>query len=314
MVLSNDLSQFHGLPVVNFPAEDQPPVSMPETLVAWRVSVPTYDSDPTWSEEFERFLSVVDPSAVTALVVGGWNDPYDVSSAAIVESLVAAAPKLTALRALFIGDMTFEDCEISWIVQSDLTALLTAYPNLNELGIRGGTSLELQPVRHAGLNRLLIESGGLPAAVVRAVAASDFPNLTDLELWLGTEDYGGDASIDDVAPILQGDRLPALKRLALRNSDIETEIASAVAVAAITARIVHLDLSMGVLLDEGAEALLAGQSLDHLESIDLTHNYLTDSVRQRIVDRFVGKVQADAGDADADEYDGTVYRSVAVGE
>ncbi|MFD4294407.1 STM4015 family protein [Rhodococcus sp. NPDC058532] len=315
-MISTLQDQFHGRPVVEFPI-DGTPVPAPSGPVAWRISVPTYDTELEWPEAFATFRTAVDPSSVQAIVVGGWSEPYETSSAGVVAALVAAADELPALRALFLGDMTFEDCEISWIVQSDVTALLTAFPRLEHLGVRGGNQLELSPVRHQHLRSLTIESGGLPGDVVRAVAASDLPALTDLELWLGDENYGADSTVDDLAPILAGDRLPGLTRLALVNCEYQNDTAAAVAAAAIVPRLRHLDLSKGILQDEGAEALLAGQSLTHLESLDLHHNYLTDDMRDRIRAVFASSgtdLNLDGGDADEDEYDGTIYRSVAVGE
>ncbi|NUP26229.1 MAG: hypothetical protein HOQ36_17835 [Nocardia sp.] len=41
---------------------------------------------------------------------------------------------------------------------------------------------------------------------------------------------------------------------------------------------------MGVLTDEGARALPAGQPLTHLRSLDLHHNYLGDEMSTRIRD------------------------------
>ncbi|GAA4484157.1 STM4015 family protein [Rhodococcus olei] len=314
-MISELRNEFHGLPVVEFPIDTAPaPVQGP---VAWRISVPTYDAPMEWPEAFEKFRAAVDPASVQAIVVGGWSEPYDTSSADIVAALTAAAGELSALRSLFIGDMTFEDCEISWIVQSDVTGLLSAFPQLTHLGVRGGTQLALHPVRHENLRSLVIESGGLPADVVRAVAASDLPGLTDLELWLGTEEYGGDSSAEDLAPILSGEKFPRLTRLALSNSDHQDAIAAAVAAAPIVPQLHTLDLSKGVLLDTGAEALLAGQSLTHLESLDLHHNYLSDGMRERMraaLEPSGVRLDLEAGNADEDEYDGTVYRSVAVGE
>lgn len=313
----NDLqSEFHGLPVVEFPIDTAaaPAVSGP---VAWRITVPTYEAPMGWPEAFAKFRASVDPASVQAIVVGSWADPYEGSSAGVVQALVESAEELPALRALFLGDMTFEDCEISWIVQSDVTPLLTAFPRLEHLGVRGGTDLELSPVRHEHLRSLVIETGGLPADVVRAVAASDLPALTDLELWLGDENYGADSTVDDLAPILAGEKLPQLTRLALANSEYEDEIAAAVATAPIVPRLRILDLSKGALSDTGAEALLAGQSLTHLESLDLHHNYLTDVVRERIrgvLEPSGVQLNLDGEDADEQEYGGTVYRSVAVGE
>ncbi|MFE3290206.1 STM4015 family protein [Rhodococcus sp. NPDC059234] len=315
-MISELQTEFHGLPVVDFPIDTAP--TMPaQGPVAWRISVPTYEPPFDWPEAFAKFRAAVDPAGVQAIVVGGWSDPYEESSAPVVEALAAAAGELPALRSLFLGDMTSEDCEISWIVQSDVTALLTAFPRLEHLGVRGGSQLSLTPVRHENLRSLVIETGGLPADVVRAVAASDLPSLTELELWLGTEDYGADSSVEDLAPILSGEKLPRLTRLALSNSDQQDAIAAAVATAPILPQLRALDLSKGVLLDGGGEALLAGQPLTHLESLDLHHNYLSDAVLERIrmtLEPAGVELDLDSADADEDAYDGTIYRSVAVGE
>ncbi|CAM2865367.1 STM4015 family protein [Prescottella defluvii] len=315
----NDLQkEFHGLPVVEFPIDtDAAPAVPGQGPVAWRITVPTYEAPMEWPEALAKFLASVDPSSVQAIVVGGWSDPYEESSADVVAALVAAAGELPALRALFLGDMTFEDCEISWITQSNITPLLTAFPRLERLGVRGGTGLTLTPVRHENLRHLVIETGGLSVDVVRAVAASDLPALTDLELWLGDENYGADSTVEDLAPILSGKTLPRLTRLALSNSEYQDEIAAAVAAAAVVPQLRVLDLSKGVLLDTGAEALLAGQSLTHLESLDLHHNYLSDGMRERLrtaLEPSGVQLNLDGEDADEDEYDGTIYRSVAVSE
>ncbi|WP_305091827.1 STM4015 family protein [Prescottella sp. R16] len=319
MLISELQTEFHGLPVVEFPTDtDAAPPAVPEDgRVAWRLSADTYEAEIEWPEVFEKFRATIDPSTVQAIVVGSWSDPYDTSSAEVVSALVAAAGEFPALRALFLGDMSFEDCEISWITQSDVTPLLTAFPRLEELRVRGGTQLALTPVRHEQLRTLVIETGGLPGDVVRAVAASDLPALTELELWLGDENYGADSGIDDVAPILAGEKLPHLTHLALSNSEYEDDIAAALATAPIVPRLRVLDLSKGVLSDTGAEALLAGQPLTHLESLDLHHNYLTDGMRDRLraaLEPSGVQVNLDGDDADEYEYDGTTYRSVAVGE
>lgn len=315
----NDLqNEFHGLPVVEFPIDtDAAPAVPGQGPVAWRITVPTYEAPMEWPEAFAKFRAAVDPSSVQAIVVGSWADPYEESSANVVKALALAAEELPALRALFLGDMTFEDCEISWIVQSDVTALLSAFPRLEHLGVRGGTQLALSPVRHEHLRSLVIETGGLSADVVRAVAASDLPALTDLELWLGDENYGADSSVDDLSPILTGEKLPQLTRLALANSEYEDEIAAAVATAPIVPRLRALDLSKGALSDAGAEALLAGQSLTHLDSLDVHHNYLTDGMRKRLratLEPSGVQLNLDGEDAEEEEYGDTIYRSVAVSE
>ncbi|WP_327115863.1 hypothetical protein OHB12_02845 [Nocardia sp. NBC_01730] len=92
-------------------------------------------------------------------------------------------------------------------------------------GMRGGDGLTFTAVRHERLRKLAVQSDGLLADAVRGFAASDLPALTHLDLWLGTSDYGGDSSVADLASILAGDHLPSVKYLALRNSEIQDEIA-----------------------------------------------------------------------------------------
>ncbi|NEE39903.1 leucine-rich repeat domain-containing protein, partial [Streptomyces sp. SID7982] len=175
-----------------------------------------------------------------------------------------------------------EDCEISWIAHDDVTPLLRAFPGLEEFGVRGAASLRFPPQPHAVLRRLVIQAGGLPREVVRGVAASDFPALEELDIWLGTSEYGGDTEVSDLEPLLTGARLPALRRLGLRNSEIQDEIATALAKAPVVPRLTELDLSLGTLGDEGAVALLTGQPLTHLSTLDLHHHYLSESVAERV--------------------------------
>ena len=177
-----------------------------------------------------------------------------------------------------------EEAEISWIAQSDVHAgARTRIRGCEELGIRGGSGPALGPrAARAPADALAFESGGLPGEVVRGVAASDLPALEYLELWLGVAEYGGDATVADLAPLLTGGRLPALRHLGLRNSEIQDEIAGAVARRPVVARLSSLDLSLGALGDEGAAALLAGQPLTHLSWLDLHHNFVGAAPARRL--------------------------------
>ena len=316
------LREFGGLPVADWPvAGDEEAGGRPSAgagEAAWRVSVPCYGAEETWPEAFARFGAAVDLGQVRALVVGAWPEAYEGGSGIVAEALIAARERLTSLRALFIGDMTSEECEISWITQSDLTPLLAAFPGLEVFGIRGGSGLSFPPVRHEGLRELVVESGGLSAEVVRGIGGSDLPALEKLELWLGTTWYGGDSEPADAAEILSGARLPSLRHLGLCDSEVQDRIAAACASAPVVARLEVLDLSMGVLTDEGAEALLAGQPLTHLKKLDLNHNYLSEEVAEKVrraLEPAGVAVDVDAGDADEyEDEDGTVQRFVSVGE
>lgn len=318
MAIGDHLQEFHRLPAFTFPGPEAT-TKLPEPdAVAWRITSGAYDADEAWEAVFDRFCAAVDTTRVRALIVGAWEDAYDGGPTAIVEALLAARERLPALRALFLGDMIFEECEISWIHQTDVTGLLTGFPELEEFGVRGGTNLRFEALKHTGLRRLNVETGGLPVAVVRGIGASDLPALEHLDLWLGTSWYGADSEAADLEPILSGARLPRLRHLALRNSEIQDEVAAAVASAAVVARLEVLDLSMGTLSDDGAVALLGGQPLTHLKKLDLHHHYLSEPVQQRIRETLEPagvEVDLDRDDADDDrDDDGTVYRYVACGE
>ncbi|MEU4625139.1 STM4015 family protein [Actinoplanes sp. NPDC023801] len=267
---------FAGLPVVRW---DEAEPGDPAT-VAWSIC-----SDYGAHEipaVFEELLARTGPGGPAALIVQDWGEPH--ASPFPMDVLTGNAHRLRNLRALFLGEMTGEQCEISWIKQGDITPILKTFPALTHLWIRGADGLELEPVRHENLRELVLQSGGLPASVVRAVAASDLPALEGLELWLGVDEYGGDAVADDLAPILSGRSLPALTRLGLRNAEITDDIAAAVAAAPVVARLEVLDLSMGTLSDTGAEALLTGQPLTHLRRLDLSHHFMSPELAQRFTD------------------------------
>lgn len=259
---------------------------------------------------FRLVFDNVDTAKVRAIVVGEWPDSYEVSSEPIVGRLTGSAGRLPELRSLFVGATIPDHCEISWIQQSDVTPLLAAFPRLERLEVRGGTGLLFPPVRHEALRVLRLETGGLPAAVIRGVGGSDLPALDHLELWFGVNGYGGDSTVTDVAGILSGAGLPALRHLGLQNCPFADELAAAVAVAPVVARLESLSLSMGTFGDEGAEALLTGHPLTHLRRLDLRRNYLSDTMLERLHKELPG-VEILADDRRSHDED---WRYVAVTE
>jgi hypothetical protein len=295
---SND-ETFAGLPVTEFPAEG---VTGP---VAWRVSFQDEDIDDEevlsegFRDVFEQFVTAHGATA-EAVVIGPWG--YAAFAPAPLRQLQDAAPRLPRLRALFLGDITFDECEISWMKVGDVSALITAFPQLETLQVRGGEDFRFSPVAGASLRRLVVQSGGLPSAFTAAVLASTFPNLTELELWLGTPDYNGDTGLADLRGVLDGTLFPQLRRLGLRNAEIADELAAAVAQAPVVARLESLDLSMGVLSDRGATALLAGQPLTHLRELNLRHHYMSEETAAAVVAALpetrvdVGEPQGASGD------------------
>jgi hypothetical protein len=297
--------RFAGLPVREL--DDGVP-SRPDQ-VAWLVTDETGfgfedDKDDTaLADELDHLLRRVNPAQVTALAVTGHG------AANAPRLLAQHARRLTGLRSVFLGYIEREHWEISWIRHGDITPLLEAYPRLERLEVRGSQGLELRPVTHEHLKVLRFESGGLPGAVVRAVGASTFPALEHLELWLGVEQYGGDTTAADLDGILSGTGLPALKRLGLRDSERQDDVAAAVAAAPVVGRLEELSLGMGALTDRGAEALLSGQPLTHLRVLDLRHHFLSDAMAPRVLDALPG-VAVDLGEQQRAEDDGWMYVAV----
>jgi hypothetical protein len=277
---------YAGLPVFTVLCEESEVEAPPPDpgAVAWKLEAGEWNDDAPEeiAASVQWFFEHVDTTKVTAIVLGEWEDNYEESCEPVITALAGNADRLPELRSVFLGAMSPEQSEISWIQQADVTPLLAAFPRLERLEVRGGTGLEFPAVRHQSLRVLRFETGGLPAEVVRGVGASDLPALEHLELWFGVDRYGGDSTVADVAGILAGERLPALRHLGLQNCPYADELAGAVAAAPVVARLQTLSLSMGSLGDEGATALLSGQPLTHLRRLDLHHNYLSESMAARL--------------------------------
>ncbi|MBH5319320.1 STM4015 family protein [Paenibacillus sp. GSMTC-2017] len=220
-------------------------------------------------------------ATLESLIIGDWGGAYENDSSEVVEALVRLNASFPKLRSLFIGDMSYEECEVSWINQSNLAPLLTAYPELTSLTIKGSTGLELEPAQHEKLEQLSIICGGLGKDVLSSIQNGSFPRLKKLELYLGVEDYGFDGELSDILPLIEPGKFPELVYLGLKDSQIQDEIAIAVADAPILDQLHTLDLSMGTLSDEGAEILIKSSKIKGLKSLDLSYHYMSDEMVER---------------------------------
>ncbi len=305
MVFSEHATVFGGKTVMDYDADA--PLPDPTTSIP-RLSV-DYDSEEGAHDLLQRLLA--DPAAeqLTGLVIGAWDgEMMENGPAELLEMLCESSEQLPELRALFIGDIVYEECEVSWLNLTDLSPLWEAFPKLEILKIRGSQELSLGKIRHRHLKELYLESGGLGVDVLRQVIAADLPQLEVLSIYLGSSGYGWDGTLEDIKPLIDGQLFPKLKHLGLCDSEIADEIAQAVAQAPILDRIEVLDLSMGTLGDFGAEALLASPKVKQLKKLDLTHHYISDANQARLSQLPLEVVLDDAQDGDPDE------RYVAVGE
>ena len=304
MTISEHTQTFFGKPVQDYEGGD--PAG--GAGVVHRLTL-DYDDSRSLLELLDEYLSKVDKGQLEALVIGPWNEPHDNGPDEALDRLAELAPQLPNFKALFVGDMTYEDCEISWIIQGTrYDHLLQAFPQLQALRIRGSTSLQLPPVTHAGLRELVIESGGLPLEIAQSLAASKLPALEHLELWLGSDDYGFEGDVAAYQQVLQQLRTPSLRVLGLRDSQITDGLAAWLAGESWVASLETLDLSLGTLGDEGAKALLASPHVTALKRLDLSHHYISPALQEQLRAAIPGVVLDDPQDPDDDD------RYVAVGE
>jgi len=297
--------------------------------VAWRLRMesPSYGSGSnspieTLGQYLDRFTEFVAPAEVAALIVGSMEgDAEAVPSDEVRDRLVGIAPKLTAVRSLFFGEILQEENEISWIEHGDLAPLLAAFPSLEAFTVRGGSAGPgLRIAEHRALRSLTVQSGALRPEVVRDVCASVLPGLERLELWPGSREYGGDSTPEDLSPVLSGTAFPRLRHLGLRNAEGVDDWIPALAGAPVLPSLDTLDLSLGTLTDEGARVLLDAPAFRALKRLDLHHHYLSEETAERVRAEFTrAGVEVDVSgpqEADVDEYDGVrhVHRYSAVSE
>lgn len=312
MAIYEHVNEFAGKPVIDY----DPDAGIRDPVkYHYRIGFgyEAYEAEEPLTNRIAAFLDEPDVDKTTGIIIGAWEEVgTGTGSGPIVEALVAAKPKLPNVKAIFLGDIICEESEISWILQSDISPLFLAYPQLEHFRVRGNEGLNLGFLKSDCLQSLVIETGGLSTRVVQQVATAELPNLKHLEMWLGTEDYGGDVTIGDLEPILSGKRFPKLQYLGLRDSEFTDSIAVAVANAPITERIKVLDLSLGTLTDKGARALLGSSAVQKLEKLDLHYHYLSNKMMNKFL---FSDIDVDVSDQqEAENYDGEPFRYPAVME
>ena len=276
------LSTFLGERVTDF-REGKP--AKGKSVIRVQVSYDEEDDDggePDFSQRLCAFLASDAALATKGLILGSYDMEGGSTGGGKYDEIVKSKDRLPNLKALFLGDIVQEECEISWIHQSDVSDMLQAFPQLEMLRIRGVDGLSISKPQHDRLRALAIESGGLPTAVVSQICRGKFPELEYLELWLGTPDYDGDCRVNDLQPLLKGKLFPKLKYLGLRNAEIADDIAAVIVTAPIVDQLEILDLSLGNLGDVGGNALLSLASKTNLKRLDLHHHYLSKPLQKKL--------------------------------
>jgi hypothetical protein len=287
--ICENASVFFSSPVKDYKS----PTDWDGTETAYRLRVHGNSGREQMIAYLDSVVQHHDAPQLEALVIGKWDSESGFSSAEIIQALAARRDRLSGLLAIFLGDITHEESEISRIQSSDVSPLLNAFGHLEVLRVRGGTGLQLSKARHESLRALIVETGGLPRSVIREICCCDFPNLVHLELWLGASMHGWDGRIEDLHPILDGQRFSRLRYLGLRHSEIADEIALALVNAPVLKQLRVLDLSSIRLSDAGGHALLRLPSNIPLGRLILRGHSLSDAIARKLDRQILCKVITD---------------------
>lgn len=279
----------------------------------------TYSYD-EYEEQGKRAADMIadilaDPDflSLTELIIGDWGGAWEDSCQPILDGMIEHADQFSNIQSLFIGDMDFEECEVSWIMQGNFSGLWAALPNLRSLTIKGSMDLELGDICHEGLEELTIICGGLGSDVIRSVQNAKLPNLKKLLLYIGIDDYGFDGNVDTVKELLDKADFPKLKYLGIVDSEIQDELAKAVLESKFMGQVETLDLSFGTLTDQGGQLLLETlPKWTNIKYLDVHYNYLTDKMAEKLEKL---PMTVDASERNQpDEYHGTVYMNAMLTE
>lgn len=243
-----------------------------------------YDSGTSIEDLAERILKDPKREELKHITLGDWGDGGEGESCqAVIDMFVENADKFNHIESLFLGDMEYDSCEVSWIVQGDYSKLWKALPNLKSLTIKGSQELTLGDIDHQNLEKLEIICGGLGSDVIKSIADGKLPNLQMLKLYLGVDDYGFDGDVDDIKPLVDKNKFPKLTYLGLMNSEITDDLVALVLESDILPQLETLDFSYGTLSNEGGNLLLDDAAkLAHLKMLNLEHHFMGEEMMDKL--------------------------------
>ena len=260
----------------------------------------------------EEILADPEFAGLKELVIGDWGSAWDEECQPIIDGIVEHADLFSHIERLFIGDMDYESCEVSWIMQGDYSKLWAAMPQLKALTIKGSMELTLGKISHENLEELTIICGGLPEDVLQSIQEAHLPNLKKLLLYLGVEEYGFDGDPDRIQTFLEESDFPNLEYLGLTDSEIQDELAEIVLDSKYIKQIKTLDLSMGSLTDQGGALLLEKlPSYPNIEALDVHYHYMSSEMVNKLEELNRWHIAVDASEQEeayTSSFDGEIYR------
>lgn len=250
---------------------------------------------------------------VTDLIIGCWGSPYEEDCQQILDGIVNNKDKFSHVEKLFVGDMDYEECEVSWIVQGNYQELWKAMPQLKELTIKGSTDLVLGDISHEGLESLTIICGGLPVSVMESIQNAKLPNLKKLVLYIGIDNYGFDGDADSIKALLEKSDFPKLEYLGIEDSEIQDELAEVVLDSKYMKQIHTLDLANGTLTDKGGKLLVDRlPEFPNIKNLDVHYHYMSEDMVEALE---ALPVEIDASEFnEPEEYHGEIWMNAMLTE
>lgn len=261
----------------------------------------------------KEILSDPDFPELKKITIGCWGWAAEDSCQPILDGIVENRERFSGIEEMFVGDMDFEECEVSWIIQGNYSRLWEAMPQLRELTIKGSSDLVLGNIRHDNLESLTIICGGLPTEIIQEIGRAKLPSLKKLLLYIGSDYYGFDGSADTIRTFLEKADFPRLEYLGIADSEIQDELTEVVLESKFMKQLHTLDLSCGTLTDKGGDLLLEKLPLyENIRILDVHYHYLSEEMVKKLKGL---PITVDASDPnEPDNYRGEIYMNAMLTE
>ena len=272
-----------------------------------------YDEGKGPATMVEEILADPEFPQVTQLIIGSWGSACEDDCQEILDGIRANKDKFAHVESLFVGDMDYEECEVSWILQGNYSDFWEAMPQLKELTIKGSMDLVLGDIVHQNLEALTIICGGLPVSVIQSIKKAKLPGLKKLVLYIGIENYGFDGNKDTIKTLLEESDFPKLEYLGIEDSEIQDELVQVVLESKYMKQLHTLDLANGTLTDKGGELLLGKlPSYPNIKVLDVHYHYMSEEMEEKLK---ALPIEVDTSESnEPEEYRGEIWMNAMLTE
>ena len=284
-----------------------------EKAKKYEISFEQYEEGVTLEDMVKQILDDPEFPALNEIIIGCWGDLWDDGCQLLLDSIADAPEKFSHIEKLFVGDMGYEECEVSWIIQGNYSRIWKAMPQLKELTIKGSSELVLGEICHENLEALTIICGGLPNSVIEEIKKAKLPNLKKLLLYIGIDDYGFEGDENTIRAFLEEADFPKLEYLGIEDSEIQDELVQAVLESKYMKQLKVLDLANGTLTDKGGALLLETiPSYPNIEELDVHFHYMSEGM---VKDLQALPAKVDASERyEPEEYKGEIWMNAMLTE